>query len=162
MKALLIVDAQKGFASMELEGIIPKVSMALKKEDILPIAILFRNDGPLRSLDWQGFREAGDQELAGRLEEKDPHKFYHDTYSIMTDELRAFLKKEEVVTVYLSGVYTDVCIKMAAMELFDQGYDVKVLEDCCASLHGKAHHDIAIDTLRHVLGDKNVISLEDL
>jgi hypothetical protein len=49
------------------------------------------------------------------------------------------------------------------MDLFDfTNISIKVLEDACTSLHSQKHHEFAIDSLRHIIGEKNIVSLREL
>jgi nicotinamidase-related amidase len=80
----------------------------------------------------------------------------HTGYSVLTPSLRSFLRKSGVDELAICGIYTDVCVQLAAMEAFDAGVKVRVIGDACASPHGNATHERALESLRHILGKKNV------
>ncbi|MBQ0041587.1 MAG: 5'/3'-nucleotidase SurE [Clostridiales bacterium] len=49
--------------------------------------------------------------------------------------------------VYIAGLETHISVQMTALELAAQGYDVHIIEDCCASKTTE-DHQVAIDNMR--------------
>ena len=49
--------------------------------------------------------------------------------------------------VYIAGLETHISVQMTALELAAQGYDVHIIEDCCAS-KTMEDHQVAIDNMR--------------
>ena len=48
------------------------------------------------------------------------------------------------------------------MDFFDEGIEVKVLANACASLHGRQNHLYALNSLKHIIGSSNVINISDI
>ena len=98
-----------------------------------------------------------DKKLFSELQTSNNIEFEHNDYTVLNESLMKFVKENRITKVYLCGIYTDVCIVKTAMDLFDEGIETFVIEDACNSLHGKNIHDSVIESLRHILGKKQII-----
>ena len=58
----------------------------------------------------------------------------------------------------LCGIDTDACVLKTALDLFDSGYNVKVIENCTMSHSGQENHYMAIHLLKKLIGKDNVIN----
>lgn len=158
---LLVVDMQEGFRSEESEDIVGKVAELVEgfKGEVV-FSKFCNEEGSLfeEQLGWTRFQDEEDRRLLEKLRGLDGVDMVHDGYTVATDDLLEYLKENDVGRVYVCGVYTDVCIKKAAMDLFDRGFEVFVVEDCCASLHGEDVHKSAVESLKHILGDDHVLN----
>ncbi len=167
---LILIDPQKGFEKPGTETGIKKLAELLKyadtKTDFKVLVCCFENKPESKFetyLDWKGFQNEDDKKLITGLHSflsKYP-EFWHSTYSIFTKELCDYLKKQNVSDIYFAGFLTDVVVLKASLDVFDLGFNVKVIADCCATYHGANHNQYAIDTLRHAIGKTNVITLSD-
>ena len=106
----------------------------------------FGSEGPLGRLMVRG--EAGwdfTDEMQPREEDvvidKSGTGAFHGT------ELGTILRMKGIRNVILTGVTTGVCVNTTAREASDHGYNVLVLEDCCAESNPENHH-MAIQLLR--------------
>ena len=165
MKALIVIDMQEGFRHAESEAItrkILKLARGFRGEVIFSVFIDKPNSMFERELHWPKFQSAKNQELFKELRPVARTIVQHKGYSVLTNRLRKLLKEKKIESVYLCGIYTDVCVIKASMDLFDNGIDVKVIADACASLHGDGNHRYALDSLRHIIGTKNVIEASNL
>ena len=61
------------------------------------------------------------------------------------------LRERKVDTVCLTGVCTDICVLHAAIDAYNLGYKVRVLESAVASFDGEAHK-FALKHMKNVLG----------
>ena len=61
------------------------------------------------------------------------------------------LRERRVTTVVLTGVLTDICVLHTAIDAYNLGYDIEVVESATASLTPEAH-DFAIGHFKNVLG----------
>lgn len=61
--------------------------------------------------------------------------------SFRNTELEAYLKEKDIKKLIITGMMTHMCIDTTVRAAFDLGYDISVLEDCCATkdltIHGK-------------------------
>jgi len=162
---LLIIDMQEGFKYQESESILPNI---LKLKKIFNGKIVFskfvndKNSLFEKQLDWTKFQNSNDQKLFSELQASNNLEIQHNSYTVLNDELSGFLKKNKITKVYLAGIYTDVCIIKTAMDLFDNNIETFVIEDACNSLHGKTNHDSAIDSLKYILGKKQILLTNDV
>ena len=100
------------------------------------------------------------RELYGKLASvydaiKDDHRvFWMDKrhYSAFSGtDLDIRLRERRVTTVVLTGVLTDICVLHTAIDAYNLGYDIEVVESATASLTPEAH-DFAIGHFKNVLG----------
>ena len=86
---------------------------------------------------------------------KDDHRvFWMDKrhYSAFSGtDLDIRLRERRVTTVVLTGVLTDICVLHTAIDAYNLGYDIEVVESATASLTTEAH-DFAIGHFKNVLG----------
>ncbi|MDU6652125.1 MAG: isochorismatase family cysteine hydrolase [Streptococcus vestibularis] len=86
--------------------------------------------------------------------EADSRVFWMDKrhYSAFSGtDLDIRLRERRVTTVVLTGVLTDICVLHTAIDAYNLGYDIEVVESATASLTPEAH-DFAIGHLKNVLG----------
>lgn len=162
---LLIVDMQEGFRYRGNVKLTPKINRLIEK---------FRGDKAFccfadkkgskfeRDLKWSKFQKASSQKLLKEVNRSGLRTFRHSGYSILTKELLSFISRSKPSGIYLCGIYSNVSISKAALDLFDRGIDVKVVADATASDNGKAGHTHALTTLVHALGRKNVVKTSEV
>ena len=61
------------------------------------------------------------------------------------------LRERKVDTVILTGVLTDICVLHTAIDAYNLGYQIEVVESAVASL-SEENHKIALNHLQNVLG----------
>jgi nicotinamidase-related amidase len=162
---LLIIDMQEGFRYQESEIILPNLLKLKKFFNGKIVFSKFVNDKDSlfeKQLNWIKFQNKNDQKLFSELQSANNVEFQHNTYTVLNDKLKEFIDTNKIAKVYLAGIYTDVCIIKTAMDLFDQDILTFVIEDACNSLHGKNNHDSAIDSLKHILGKKQILLTNDV
>ena len=72
-------------------------------------------------------------------------------------DLHDILRHKKIENLVITGVTTGVCVSSTVREAADRGYNVLVLEDCCAE-PDKHTHDIAIELLKIEGGYLSTIS----
>ena len=80
-------------------------------------------------------------------------------YTAYNDELKSYIDSNNIKTIYLCGIDTDACVLKTALDLFENNLDVKVIEDCSMSHSGIEYHNFAINMLRKLIGNQNVIKM---
>ena len=161
---LLIIDTQEGFRYAESEAVLPNI---LKLRESFKGKIVFskftndKNSLFEKQLNWTKFQSEKDKKLFSELQASNNIEFEHNGYTVLDENLVKFIKKNGTTKVYLCGIYTDVCIIKTAMDLFDKNIETFVIEDACNSLHGKSIHNSAIESLRHILGKKQILLTND-
>ena len=162
MKSLLIViDLQSNFINDNTNMIPDKVSKLLQSKRfdnvIFTKFINDQNSSFYKILGYKGCIEEKDREIVidtgnCKVIEKRPYTAYND-------ELVKYIKDNNINTIYLCGIDTDACVLKTALDLFENNYDVKVIEDCSMSHSGKEYHDWAIMMLQKLIGKQNIIKV---
>ena len=162
---LLIIGMQKGFRYAESEALLPNLLKLKKSFKGKIVFSKFVNDKDSlfeKQLNWTEFQNEEDKKLFSELRTSNNIEFEHNGYTVINEALLQFIKENKIIKVYLCGIYTDVCITKTAMDLFDKGIETFVIEDAYNSLHGKSIHDSAIESLRHILGKKQILLTNDV
>lgn len=93
-------------------------------------------------------------------EDQDLEISKHGFSSFRGTNLDQELRERGIDELILVGVLTDICILHTSIDAYYKGYDVKVLEDCVATLSDD-RHEFALKHINKVLGF-DVIELDDL
>ncbi|MGI0115850.1 isochorismatase family cysteine hydrolase [Zooshikella sp. RANM57] len=71
-------------------------------------------------------------------------KWTYDLFHSVGDEFEAYLKNNNIKRLYMCGVLTKACVMFSANSAFCKGYEVYILEDCCAD-RSKDHHEAILN-----------------
>lgn len=160
---LIIIDVQKGFINDNTRKVLPVIDKAKNelKYDRCVLTKFFNSDETSFSqiLNWKRFQTDDEQELSAQCDDNDII-LYKNTYSAVTDELKALIKERHYKKAYICGIETDSCVLATAFELFDNGIEPMIIIDGCASMRGDEFHNAAELIMRRSFGDDNVQSLE--
>ncbi|MEF8835541.1 MAG: isochorismatase family cysteine hydrolase [Candidatus Thermoplasmatota archaeon] len=149
------------------EAIVPDLKDFLEEaseKDILKIFVQDRHQdddpeishwGPHAMEDEEGSETI--PELEGLLNRKLPKRFYDSFYKT---DLELTLKQHQIERVLLTGVTTDICVQNTAAGAFYRGYDIKVLEDCTASMTEEKKSS-SLDYMEEVFGAE-IVTSEDV
>lgn len=162
---LLIIDMQEGFRYQESENILPNLLRLQKSFNGKIVFSKFVNDKNSlfeKQVNWTKFQNENDRKLFSELQASSNLEMKHNNYTVLNGKLKEFIKKNKITKVYLSGIYTDICIIKTAMDLFDNNIEAFVIKDACNSLHGRKNHDSAINSLKHILGKKQILLTDDV
>ncbi len=156
---LLIIDLQKNFINEETKYCLKKIKKLLdcKKYDYIAFTKFINDEDSnfYKILNWRGCITEEDRQIM--IDTKNYKVFEKRTYTALNDELKNYIKDNNITNIYLCGIDTDACVLKTALDLFDNNYNVKVIEDCCASHTGYKMHESAIDILKKNIGSNNVI-----
>jgi len=166
MNTLLIIDLQEGFRFPETEKLAQLLHDNLSNFEGKIVFACFKDETGSRfetNLKWAIFQDAQKQEILSELKDAaaDKNIIIHTGYGIKIPQDLIQPKTK----LFLAGIYTDVCILHTALELFDLGVDVYVIEDWCASPNNHFNNQIhfcALETIRHAIGKDKVINSTDL
>lgn len=161
---LLVIDMQEGFRSKATESITPNLLELLQVFPGKVVLSLFVNEkGSLfeTELSWTDFQAADQQALLPEFQELDFPRFWHSGYTVLTPEITDLIEAERLETIYLAGIFTDVCIVKTAMDVFDFGHRPVVVADCVNTLHGEDVHQATLKSLKFSIGWQNVIPFKD-
>ena len=164
-KLLLVIDMQEGFRHPASEGIVATLlglNEAFKGVVRYARFVDTPNSQFESQLDWRKFQNDKEQRLFREFQVLNVTSFSHSGYTVFTPELQDYVTREQIKEVYVTGIYTDVCVLKTVMDIFDAGIEVFVVADACASLHGESNHKYALDSLRHIVGKDHVMMSADL
>ena len=156
---LLVIDLQKSFINEHTKDI-PKLIKELvdKNKYNSYVFTKFINDENSRwykDLRYEGCITAEDRALV--IDTKGHPVFSKKTYTSLTDELREYIKENNIDVIYICGIDTDACVLKTALDLFDNNYNVKVLKNYCSSHAGVKAHQNAIEILKRLIGENNIV-----
>lgn len=158
-KLLLIIDVQKDFINEHTKKILPKINELLNsnKFDLVAFTKFINDEDSVwyKKLNYKGCMTKEGQEIA--IDTKNYKIFDKQIYTAVNDELKDFIRKNDVSQIYLCGFDTDACVQKTAIDLFEQNYDVYVLKDCCMSHTGEETHNLYITNLARLVGKDKII-----
>ena len=155
----MVVDVQNYFLNGNTKQLPKKIADFISKTPIN--LILFtkfvntKNSNFVRSLKWRKMFGAPETDIAPELKKfaNKSNTFAKSTLSALkSKKLAKCLKEHKIGRVYLCGLDTDGCIIATAMDAFDCGYEVMVLDRLCASHNGKEYHKSAVKAIRKNIG----------
>ena len=162
-EAIIVIDMQEGFRYPESEVIIPNIIKRLENFSGFKIFTqFFDRKGSLFELQlkWPKFQDQDNQKIMNEFDKIEKKVFRHSSYTAITQELINFSRKEKIEKVFLLGIYTDVSVLKSAMDLFDSGFEVFVVKDCCNSIHQNQKnnlHESGLESISHIIGSDHII-----
>ena len=155
---LLVVDVQNGFINEFTEHIPARVRRLIETGDYAPVLYtLFVNatDSPYQTLlQWHACAGPPETDLVQALASsaEDDNIYRKAGLAGVPEALAARLRAEQIQTVNVVGIDTDMCVLKVAMDLFDMGVEPVVLVDCCASTAGLQSHLAGLAILSRNIG----------
>ena len=154
---LLVIDMQQEFINENTKHLINKIDK-LKEEYKNIIYTKFINSPKSRwvkDLNWNGCLTKESQKLV--IDPKDNKIIEKEIYSSLNKELIEYINKNNISKIHICGIDTECCILKTALDLFENDYDVYVLEEYTSSMNGKTKHQNAIEILKRNIGENRVI-----
>lgn len=156
-KVLVVIDVQPAFIKSHNKHIIDNIVSLIDKVpyDLYIEAVFHAEKGSLwdKQQDWTS--PSGDdthtvKEIAEALKRHATVKVLKDSRSVFkgNQNIREILKDNDIEELHLVGTETNDCVFATALEAFDLGFPVYVLEECCESAT-KGRHEPAVGLLRH-------------
>ena len=160
-KLLLIIDLQESFIN-ECTKLLPqKIEKLLisNKFDYIVFTKFINDDNSnfYRILNYKGCMTEKDRNIV--IDTKNYKIIEKRVYTAYNDELKSYIDSNNIKTIYLCGIDTDACVLKTTLDLFENNLDVKVIEDCSMSHSGIEYHNSAINMLRKLIGNQNVIKM---
>jgi nicotinamidase-related amidase len=159
---LLIIDVQKFFINKFTKDIPKKIANFIESHKFDFVLFLkfvnSKNSGFVKYLNWRKMFSSPDTDIVPELKRFTTKRniFEKTAFSAFKSKgFLQFLKENQIKRLYICGFDTDGCVFSTAIEAFDLGFDVKVIQDLCASHHGKEYHKNAIKLLKR--NAKNLI-----
>jgi len=80
-----------------------------------------------------------------------------EAYSFVDEEFIKVLHENNVDTIDLCGIDTEIAITKTALDLFENNFRPRVLAEFCASMDGLETHNYALGVLKRAIGEEQVI-----
>ena len=156
---LLVIDLQNAFINQSTEKLPSKIEETIASNQYDDVAftrfVNYEESLYVKKLNWRGCLSDEDKTIV--LDTKGYQVFDKSIYSAVTKELIEYMNNNQITKIYLCGINTDCCVLKTALDLFELGYDIYVLENLCGSTCGIERHNQAIDILKRNIGEKYVI-----
>ena len=156
---LLVINVQEYFINEHTKFLIDKINNLIKsnKFEIIAFTKFINNENSIfyKVLNNKGCILESDRAIV--LDTTNYKVFEKEIYSAVNDELKKFIKNNNIDTVYLCGIDTDACVLKTALDLFEQNVKEKLLKEYSMSHSGIEYHNCAIKILEKLIGRDNVI-----
>jgi nicotinamidase-related amidase len=162
----LIIDMQNGFINRNTEGIDNRILKFLDRirDRVIAAGTRYVNHEHTACYIFEGWKAcmAGtkEAEVIPTLRPFMARVFDKDKYSCWNDEMKAFIRDNEIEKVYFAGVNTGCCVLHSAFDFYNDLVDCSVIEDLCGSTSGVREHEAALIVLRSCITDRRVITAE--
>lgn len=157
--ALLIVDVQRGFINQHTEHIPDKIEALQTRYDHV-IATRFYNapDSAFRRLlHWDRMAQDS-EEFALAFQPTDGAAIIDkDRYSCISEEFLKHLRADDIRTIHIVGIDTNMCVSVCATDIFQtHKFRPVVLSDYCASHSGPSYHEYGLQLLQKAIGKDQI------
>ena len=166
---LIVIDVQNGFIRETTQSVPDKISALIDSRQFdAVLATQFVNfPGSIfeQCLGYTSLENEHDYALVSKLQTKVDSVCVKYGYNAVSPnfllELRRLNDGQLPERVYVAGISTEACVFATAIGLFDSGIVPIVLENYSASLAGPSVHKAAIETLGHLIGAEQIISVNN-
>lgn len=135
---LIVIDVQKAFINENTNQIIEKINNLINNnsfENIIFTRFINYNDSIwVKKLNYKECISDDSKRLM--VDTKENLVFDKSTYSSLTNELKQYIKDNNINDIYLCGIDTECCVLKTALDLFEENYNVYVLKDYCTCTYG--------------------------
>lgn len=162
----LIIDMQNGFINRNTEGIDNRILKFLDRirDRVIAAGTRYVNHEHTACYIFEGWKScmAGTEEaeVIPTLRPFMARVFDKNKYSCWNDEMKAFIRDNEIEKVYFAGVNTGCCVLHSVFDFYNDLVDCSVIEDLCGSTSGVREHEAALIVLRSCITDGRVITAE--
>ena len=158
-KLLLVIDCQESFVNKYTKKYVTKIDelVKAKKYNFIAFTKFINNNESLfyKKLKYEGCMNEEQQRIV--IDTNQNKIFNKYIYSAVNEELKKYLKDNNINEIHLCGFDTDACVQKTAIDLFENNIDVYVLKDYCMSSAGVKVHNFAIKNLQRLIGKESVI-----
>ncbi len=158
-KMLLVIDLQKSFINPNTEFLISKIDSLVNSGSYdLVVFTKFINDNDsmwVKKLNYKGCISLEDRKIM--IDTKDNIVLEKSLYTAYSDNLINLINLFKIDEVHLCGIDTECCVLKTAFDLFENGYNIKVLSGYSACTHGEESNKNALDIIARNIGKSNVI-----
>lgn len=162
----LIIDMQNGFINNNTQHLVEKICdfRAGIANHVITAGTRYVNHEHTACYVFEGWKScmagAEEAEIVPELRGCMQRVFDKDKYSCWNEEMKAFIRDNEIKKIYFVGVNTGCCVLHSAMDCYNDLVDCAVIEDLCGSTSGIEEHEAALVVLRSCITKERVITAE--
>lgn len=157
-KLLLVIDVQNDFINDNTKKTLIKIKELVNSNnyDLIAFTRFINYEGSIwyKKLNYKGCMTKEQQKIV--IDTENNKIFDKKIYTAVNDELKDYIRENDISEIYLCGFDTDACVQKTAIDLFEQNYEVYVLKDYCMSHRGEELHNIIIDNLKRLIGTDRI------
>lgn len=157
---LLIIDLQNAFINQYTMKSKEDISRLLKREEynnVLFTRFLNSESSPVyQKLKWGSCIDAESTKIC--IDTNGYDILDKTTYTALNDDMREYITEKQINTIHLCGIDVECCVLVTALNMFENNYDVRVLEDYVYCMHGEKAKANAIKILERNIGKRNIIT----
>ena len=128
-KLLLVIDVQNDFINDHTKNTLIKIKELVNSNNYDLVAFTrFINDEDsiwYKKLNYKGCMTKEQQKIV--IDTENNKIFDKKIYTAVNDELKDYIRENDISEIYLCGFDTDACVQKTAIDLFEQNYEVYVL-----------------------------------
>ena len=159
MNLLLIIDLQNEFINENTKSAIIDIEELInskKYDNILFTRFINDENNPTYSrLNWRGCIDRESKNIC--IDTKQYDILDKRTYTAYNEELKNYIKVNNIKNIYLCGIDIECCVLITALNLFENNYNTFVLKDYVYCMHGESRKNNAIYILKRNIGDNNIL-----
>ena len=156
---LLVLDLQKSFINDNTKDLPKKIEQLIKlgQYDHVVFTRFINSENSIwyQRLNYRGCLSEEDKEII--INTENYTVMDKKIYTAFNNQLIHYIMNNHIDKIYLCGLETECCVLKTALDLFENEYEVYVLEKYCACTHGKERHDNAIKILSTTIGRNSII-----
>lgn len=156
---LIIIDFQNAFINKNTIKAKQKIPQLLKDDrfdDVLFTRFINSEQNPVYLK--MGWNKCIDDESKKICIDTAEYKVLDKTtYTALNNEMRRYIAKEEIETIYLCGIDIECCVLVTALNMFENNYDIYVLKNYVYCMCGEKAKKNAIEILKRNIGERNVV-----
>lgn len=160
----LIIDMQNGFINGSTRDLPAKIRefQAGIKDHVVTAGTRYVNHEHTACYLFEGWKScmAGSEEaevvpeLRGCIE----RVFDKDKYSCWNEEMKGFIRENQIEKIYFAGVNTGCCVLNSVLDCYNDLADCAVIEDLCGATSGIKEHEAALVILRSCITKERVVT----
>ncbi len=159
MDLLLVVDLQNQFINENTKASIKDIENLIntnKYSKIVFTKFVNSTTNPTYiKLNWKGCMD--EESIKICIDTKENKVISKGTYSSYNEELKKYIKDNNINKIYVCGIDIDCCVLATALDLFDENYNVYVLKDYVYCMKGENLKNNALDILKRNIGKNYII-----
>lgn len=156
---LLVIDLQKSFINENTLYLVKRVDKLVNssKYDLIVFTKFINNEDSIwvKKLNYTGCISLEDRKIV--VDTKENIVLEKSVYTAYSKKLINIINDNNIELINICGIDTECCVLKTAFDLFENGYDVKVLKDYSGSTHGMKSNKTALSIIARNIGKDNVI-----